>query len=700
MEFSITSILALFTLLGVSAVAFYAAKRLAVPYTVLLVAVGLLLVPIVHLPWLAPAFGFLDDLQLTPELLFLVFLPILIFESGYAMNIRALLENAWTIILLAVVALLIAAFGVAGILWLVLTAVGTPVPFVVLLLFGSIISATDPVAVLALFKEFGAPRRLTIIFEGESLFNDGTAVALFLVVLGVATSGFAGPSTIALGAVSFLVMVALGVLLGLVGAGIFTLAVRRTRDNDFVAATLLMISAHMIFITSELINEHHPTIAGVDVRVSSIIATTISSLFLGNYARHALSPRTDEYVDKVVAHLAFVANSLVFLLAGLLFASTEVALRELWLAMILAVLVVAGTRAVSVFVVTGGINLAGIDGGIPRAWQGLMAWGSLRGALAIIVVLLIPEDFTVDGWPLESTPRDFLLGLTILCILVTLFIKAPLIGPLIRRLRIDKPVPIDLARRNQLGIYYLLAERDGFTDDEARAVLAADRAQRDVDRLDLRVAGLLAERADLVAEHGSGLFDRSVQLVAIRIEERTLGQLYVNGELGELTYRRLHGKLQLQAEHVLAGDIDAFDEHASRDRKDVFDTLVAWLITRLARARPERAQVGVVESTRAQLIMSRRVVRVLGAMQGDRVTPVFHAESLERVLATYRAYDAACSDNLAELVTGAPEDISAIVDRLAQLSRNAWGMRAISVLNSHGVSDPDDDEWLAETFAE
>jgi Na+:H+ antiporter len=699
-ELGITSVLALFTLLGVSAGVFYAAKAIGVPYTVLLVAVGLLLVPFTRLPGMAATFGFLDDLQLTPELLFLIFLPILIFESGYEMSVRALLDNAWTITLLAVVGLLIAAFGVAGLMWVVLSAAGTAVPFVVLLLFGSIISATDPVAVLALFKDFGAPRRLSIVFEGESLFNDGTAVALFFVVLGVANEGFGGPSTVLFGAASFVVMMALGILVGLVGAGLFTLVVRRTRSNDFVAATLLMISAHLVFISCELFNEHHPTIGGLDVRVSSIIATTVSSLFLGNYARHALSPTTDAYVDKVVGHLAFVANSLVFLLAGLLFASTDVPLRELWLAMVLAVLIVAGMRAVSVLAVTGGINLVGIGGRIPRSWQWLLAWGSLRGALAIIVVLLIPDTFTVVGWTLDSTPRDFLLALTISCILVTLFIKAPLIGPLMRRLRLDDPEPVDVARRNQLGVYYLLAEREGFSDDEARAVLRTGHAQEAVTRIDHQVADLLQERDRLVAEHGPELFDRSVRLVAIRVEERALGQLYVNGELGELTYRRLHGKLQLQAEHIQAGDIDAMDEHTSRDRKDVFDALVAWLITRLSRHHPDRARADVVESTRAQLIMARRVVRVLGSMQGDGEPPVFHPESLAGVLALYQEYDASCTAGLSALVSQRTDDVTGTVGRLTELSRNAWGMRAIASLSAHGVSDESDAEWLAETFAE
>ena len=101
MELTITSALALFVLLALAAVTYYLARRFHVPYTVLLVAVGIALVPLVHLPGISQVTGFLDDLVLTPELLFLIFLPILIFESGYGMSMRLLVDNAWTVILLA-----------------------------------------------------------------------------------------------------------------------------------------------------------------------------------------------------------------------------------------------------------------------------------------------------------------------------------------------------------------------------------------------------------------------------------------------------------------------------------------------------------------------------------------------------------------------------------------------------------------------
>ncbi|MEZ5095933.1 MAG: sodium:proton antiporter [Nocardioides sp.] len=699
MELTISSVLALFSLLALSAVVFYAARRFRLPYTVLLVAVGLVLVPMVHLPVLGATFGFLDDLQLTPELLFYIFLPVLIFESGYSMSIRTMLDSAWTILLLAVVGLLVSAFGAAALMALVLALVGISVPFTVLLLFGAIISATDPVAVLALFKDYGAPRRLSIIFEGESLFNDGTAVALFLVVLGVINHGFDGMPTVLAGAASFVVMVLAGVLLGLTGASIFAVALRRTRTNEFVSATLLIISAHLVFITGELANEQGWSLGGIQLRVSSIIACTVSSLFLGNYARHALTPRTDAYVDKAVSHLAFIVNSLVFLLAGLLFASTEVLFADLWLAMLLSVLVVALMRAVSVFAVTVPVNRLGIDAGVRRSWQLLLSWGSLRGALAIIVVALVPEDLRVPGWRLESTPRDFLIALTISCILVTLFLKAPLIGPIMRRLRIDQPEPIDLARKTDLTTYYLLAERAGFADSETRSVLRDERVRKVQGELEEAFAAVAVERDRLLAAHGPELFERALRLTALGIEEHALKQLYVNGEVGELTYRRLHGKLHLQTELIEGADLGGLDPHRSRDRKDVFDMLVRGVLSVVTRVSRERSRAELLESARAQMIMARRVLRVLRGMQEEFGQPVFLEAPYQAVMEVYADFDRVCTADLDRVAADSDAHLGAELARLAELARTGWGLRAVALLRARGVAAEADEDWLTERFA-
>ncbi|MDP2198490.1 MAG: cation:proton antiporter, partial [Sulfurimicrobium sp.] len=162
MSSTVQIILSLLTLLFLSIITHLAAPKIRVPYSVLLVGVGFLLIPLSKVP----AFSYITSFQLTSEILFFIFLPILIFESAYNMNIRRIGENFGAISALAIIGLLVSAFFIAFAGYWGLKAVGVDTPFIVVLLFGALISATDPVAILALFKDFGAPRRLALIFEG------------------------------------------------------------------------------------------------------------------------------------------------------------------------------------------------------------------------------------------------------------------------------------------------------------------------------------------------------------------------------------------------------------------------------------------------------------------------------------------------------------------------------------------------------
>ena len=163
------------------------AKKFRFPYTIALVGFGIL---IAFLAKFIPVLQFLTAFKLSPETLLYVFLPILLFESAYNIRFREMIQHTRAISLLAVVSLLLAAVFSAIVLYYIFGLIGIAVPFLVLFAFGTLISATDPVSVLALFKEMGAPRRLTLLFEGESLFNDGTALALFLVILSIMIPGF------------------------------------------------------------------------------------------------------------------------------------------------------------------------------------------------------------------------------------------------------------------------------------------------------------------------------------------------------------------------------------------------------------------------------------------------------------------------------------------------------------------------------
>lgn len=693
MVLNITSTLSIFLLIALSTAIFFAARRLKVPYTVLLTLVGLLLVPITSIPWLHDSIGFLGNMVLTPELLFFIFLPVLIFESGFNMKIRNMLDNVWSIGLLSVVGLLVSTLVIAGLLTLTLPLIGFDIPFILALLFGAVISATDPAAALTLFKEAKAPKRLSMIFEGESLFNDGTAVALFLVVLAVATDGFHGGSTIFHGVLDFGIMVLAGIAFGLVMAALFSRAIRFTRQNEFATVTLITISAHLVFILTELINE-----SGV-MHISSIIATAVSSLFLGNYSRHIMTPKTNEYLHSLIEHMSFVANSLVFLLAGLLFANSGVDFGQLWLPILVTVAVVMIARVIAIYSITLPLNLTKLEAHIPASWQALLAWGSLRGALAIIFVLMIPDDFTLEGWTYAYSPRDFLLALTIGCILATLFIKAPLIGPFIRKFKLNEPAPLEEAHEADLGVYYVMTERSRLLIHKTKGFVAPEEYKALMDNVDTQLTSLNNDRAQLIKKHGDGLFERSLHLAMIDIERTVLERLFHNEEVTERVYRKIYSKLTLQKEAIERARHDDINPSRHTDRKDIFDHMVTKTVTLFDRKSGETPLEEKLQYYRAQMIIARKAVQGVDRMQTEYDQPIFLEKPYQKVRNRYETYRRGSAKKVDDLVAKHREELEPYLAKLAKASLSASGKRAISYLNENGLVDEETEHAIVNRFA-
>jgi len=154
-----------------------AVRRIRLPYTVALVLVGLFI-----------AIRHPLDIEVTPELILSLFVPPLVFEAAFHLDLRLLRDNLFPILMLAVPGVLLTALFVGG-----GVVLGTGLPFATAVVFGALIATTGPVAVVALFRELGVPRRLATTVEGESLFNDGTAIVIFRIALTAAVSGVFDP---------------------------------------------------------------------------------------------------------------------------------------------------------------------------------------------------------------------------------------------------------------------------------------------------------------------------------------------------------------------------------------------------------------------------------------------------------------------------------------------------------------------------
>lgn len=594
---------------------YFVAGRLRIPYTVLLVIVGTVLVPLAQFPF----FAFLKSFQLTPELLFFVFLPVLIFESAYNMNLREMTENLRSIAWLSVVSLLISAFFVAGVLYFLFILIDFPVPFIVTLLFGALISATDPVAVLALFKEYGAPKRLSLIFEGESLFNDGTSLAFFLIVLEIALAGFHGIGTIAEGIFMFSTMVIGGILFGLLMGFVFSRLIGRVKDNEHIEITLTMLVAHLTFILTEILS-HHLVIFGQEIKLSSIIATVMASIVIGNYGRFKISPRVEEYMEKFWGYFAFVANSLVFILMGLLFAALPIHFDQFFFPIAITVGVVAVGRALSIYPVVGFLNWLGKETHIPRTWQHLLSWGSLRGALAVTMVLLIPDTLTIAGWSYDFTAKEFIAALTIGCVYFTLLFKATTIGPMMKKMKLADLSPLESIEYHESRALITAQVLERLTDFREKGYIKEEVFQELKTDYEGRYARSL-EACQACFQATPDNVSRALQAYALGMERRFLHELFVYQEITEAEYKEILNKIQIQMARVEQG-ADQLTEIHERFTKDWFEQLVDWCRETFRPLSPQELLLEEYRYYRAQEIILNKVLRRLRIM-GDHFPGLF-----------------------------------------------------------------------------
>lgn len=606
---SLEVVLAVAVLMLICIGTYFVAGRLKLPYTVLLVIVGSILVPLTHFEF----FHFIKSFELTPELLFFVFLPVLIFESAYNMNMREMAENVRSISWLSVVSLIVSAFFIALALFWGLTLIGFPVPFMATLIFGALISATDPVAVLALFKEFGVPRRLSLIFEGESLFNDGTSLALFLIVLEVAIAGFTGFDSVIKGLFMFMTMVLGGVAFGLFMGFIFSKLIGQVKDNEHIEITLTMLVAHLTFILSELIS-HHLVLFGQEIKFSSIIATVMASMVIGNYGRYKISPRVEEYMEKFWGYFAFVANSLVFILMGLLFADLPIHFNQFIIPMFITVIVVMVGRALSIYPVVAAVNGLKKEKPIPMSWQHLLAWGSLRGALAVTMVLLIPDTFTLPDWPYAFTVKEFIAAITIGCIYFTLCIKATSIGAMIKKMKLSDLTPLETVEYHECSALVYQEALAKLEDFHSKGYVKAEIFER--------LKREYTERYERSAASCKLLFDatpadmaRSLQMYALGMEKRFLRELYVYQEISESEYKEILNKIAIQTDRVEAGREQVLG-HAERFRQDWFETLILWFRKRFYPRTPKQELLEEYRYYRAQEVVLAKVLRRLRLISG------------------------------------------------------------------------------------
>lgn len=355
-------ILRMVELLAVAMVVAIVTRRLALPYTVGLVLVGIAIA-------LAPinlAGG------VTHDFIFYVILPPLLFEAALTLQWRELKADAGILSVLAVLGTILAAAFVAfGAHWLLHWPL--PVAFV----FGALIAATDPVAVIAMFKDNGVHGRLRLLMESESLFNDAAAAILFSVALSFAT-GAAAPEPGPL-SLHVLWVIAGGLAIGAASGAVALLLATRTVERTIETA-LTLLAAYGAFLAAE------------QAHASGILATVTAGLVIGNagvLAKHdVMSQRTKEFALDFWDFTAFLANSAVFPLIGVSVGAMAFQARDVAALAIVIGLVVIG-RAVTIYPLS--LLFSRSKQGVPIKFQHILWWGGLRGALALALALSLPQ---------------------------------------------------------------------------------------------------------------------------------------------------------------------------------------------------------------------------------------------------------------------------------------------------------------------
>lgn len=481
-------------LLFIASLVAIAVQKLRMPYTVglVLVGLGLAFTRAEFFPEISE--GLNVGNLMVPNLILTILVPPLIFEAAFHIQFSELRQNLRGILAFAIPGVLLTMLMVGG-----LVSWGTSLPFETALVFGALIAATDPVAVVALFRTMGVPNKLLIMLEGESLFNDGTAIVVYNLMLAIALglTNFDGVNFV----IDFVRVAGGGIVVGLLVSSIISVLVRFIK-NHLIEVTLTIVSAYASYLVAE---EFH---------VSGVLAVVTAGLVIGNIGERGMNPTTRISLFNVWEFASYMANSFAFLLIGLVIDLPE--LLSSWRAILIAIVAVLAARAVVIYSISNRISSISIK------MQHVLYWGGLRGAISLALALSLPV-------ALGEETRLLLQDMTFGVVLFTLLIQGTTMRTVVNRL--------GLSERSEIQIEYQRQQARAFASK-----LAIDRAS------ELHDEGLISEHTWNIMEPS---LQRQMQLRTKAVHEimnknRSLEVAEINNTFEEIlrTQRSAYNSLR------------------------------------------------------------------------------------------------------------------------------------------------------------
>lgn len=592
-------------------------KRIKFPITVVLLILGfvgqfVLQLTGGHLP-----------VTLTPDFIYFVLLPLLLFGAAMHLNLHQFRLQFKTIAFISTFGLLLGVMVVgAGV------SLFAGLPLMDALLFGALISATDPIAVLSIFQQLGAPRRLALLADGESMFNDATAVIVFRILASVVVAGKQVSANLFLsGAGEFLYVFVGSMVMGAIVGYLISQLIAWIQDDPVVETTLTLVAALMAFVAME----HY-------LHLSGVISAVCAGLVMGNWGRVRFSPSVIEFVRTFWDYLGFLAVAIVFFFSALEM-NTAVFFHNPS-RFVVVVLVVLIARAISVygsFWITNRSRLFANEPDVPMSWQHILNWGGLRGVIPLVLVFSLPPDYLY---------REDILGFTLATFLFTLFVNGLTIEWLLKKfklhhLRIEEKI--------------IKEEEDVFKAEEARDRLSrlpkSEFNEKLCHLMDEQIKIEIKEHEEVLLQHIHDPMQvkKSLRLQTIHLQQKIVHRLFREGHISENILFDFETQLDLRAdalEYPEKFGVRALRGDGSEQGHSKFEQRIVQLKDRelgqsgilrnLTRASWENLVIERYSLLRARAMAAQEVVEYLGRL--EKVLGEIFRNSLKEVQIEYREY--------------------------------------------------------------